>query len=66
MKPPSQPPTLDADHKLQWDIYLLAANTLRETMPLPVATDAPGLWDTRLRVALAEVAAMVPARAFPP
>jgi len=63
MEPPNQPETLDPDHKLQWDTYLVAANTLRETMPPPVSTDAPGLWDTRLRVALAEVAAMVPVNA---
>jgi hypothetical protein len=58
----TEPRLSDPIHHLQSDVYRLAADTLRRTMPGP-PPDSPELWDDRIHVALVEVAAMVPANA---
>jgi len=56
----SQPSPSDPARELQRDVYYQAVEILRSMLPGPL-TDTPEAWARRDRVAIAKVAAMVPA-----
>ena len=59
---PSPAPSLDLTNTLPRDIYYEVAHTLRRTLPPPMA-DTPEAEHRRDRVAIAQVAALLPANA---
>jgi hypothetical protein len=58
----SQPLVPDPARQLQRDVYYQAVEILRSMLPAPL-TDTPEAWARRDRVAIAKVAALVPANA---